>query len=205
MHFKLHLLHCWFLCSSPSSVRSEEGAGLGDQPVRGVERPSGAEPVPDPGLRAPLQPQSTHTQVFLSREDSLTLTNLQSEDRCLSLILTLTCCLQDAEEAGEWQYVLSKSSSLVLNGLQRATRYRLQVRARSQAGYGSFSTESSFSTLPDGTSSHGYIFITVIEVQNNDSCVSRAGVSELVVTGVLVSVGILVLALAAVLGVFCYR
>uniref|UniRef100_A0A671TXB2 receptor protein-tyrosine kinase n=1 Tax=Sparus aurata TaxID=8175 RepID=A0A671TXB2_SPAAU len=51
----------------------------------------------------------------------------------------------------KWQYVSSRSSSVVLTGLQRAGQYQVQVRARSQAGYGSFSAESSFNTLPDGT------------------------------------------------------
>uniref|UniRef100_A0A4W6F2T9 receptor protein-tyrosine kinase n=1 Tax=Lates calcarifer TaxID=8187 RepID=A0A4W6F2T9_LATCA len=55
------------------------------------------------------------------------------------------------KEAGQWQYVSTRSSSLVLTGLQRASRYQVQVRARSQAGYGSFSAVSSFNTHPDGT------------------------------------------------------
>uniref|UniRef100_A0A3P8P4H5 receptor protein-tyrosine kinase n=1 Tax=Astatotilapia calliptera TaxID=8154 RepID=A0A3P8P4H5_ASTCA len=83
---------------------------------------------------------------------------------------------EDGEESVEWQYVFSRSSSLVLNGLQRATRYRVQVRARSQAGYGSFGAETGFNTLPDG-------------------------VSQLMVTGVSASLGILVLAVAAIVGV----
>uniref|UniRef100_A0A3P8V9N8 receptor protein-tyrosine kinase n=1 Tax=Cynoglossus semilaevis TaxID=244447 RepID=A0A3P8V9N8_CYNSE len=45
-----------------------------------------------------------------------------------------------------------KSSSMVLTGLQQGTQYQVQVRARSQAGYGSFSSSSTFSTQPDGTS-----------------------------------------------------
>uniref|UniRef100_A0A3P9DSP9 receptor protein-tyrosine kinase n=2 Tax=Haplochromini TaxID=319058 RepID=A0A3P9DSP9_9CICH len=87
---------------------------------------------------------------------------------------------EDGEESVEWQYVFSRSSSLVLNGLQRATRYRVQVRARSQAGYGSFGAETGFNTLPDG-------------------------VSQLMVTGVSASLGILVLAVAAIVGVFSMK
>uniref|UniRef100_A0A8C6MC42 receptor protein-tyrosine kinase n=1 Tax=Nothobranchius furzeri TaxID=105023 RepID=A0A8C6MC42_NOTFU len=56
-----------------------------------------------------------------------------------------------AEEVGQWQYVASRSSSVVLSGLQRATPYQVQVRARSQVGYGPFSSTRTFSTLPDGT------------------------------------------------------
>ncbi|KAI3375658.1 hypothetical protein L3Q82_003715 [Scortum barcoo] len=77
---------------------------------------------------------------------------------------------EEGEEAGQWQYVSSRSSSVVLTGLQRAAQYQVQVRTRSQAGYGSFSTASTFNTLPDGV-----------------------GHSHLVLTGVLVSMGILLL------------
>ncbi|XP_038587798.1 ephrin type-B receptor 4b-like isoform X4 [Micropterus salmoides] len=89
---------------------------------------------------------------------------------------------KDGEEAGQWQYVSSRSSSVVLTGLRRATQYQVQVRAHSQAGYGSFSAASSFSTLPDGV-----------------------GHSQLVVTGVLASMGILLLIAALMVAVYCYR
>ncbi|XP_041840653.1 ephrin type-B receptor 4b isoform X2 [Melanotaenia boesemani] len=88
----------------------------------------------------------------------------------------------EGEEAGQWQYVSSKSSSVVLTGLQRAAQYQVQVRGRSQAGYGSFSGASSFSTLPDG-----------------------GGRSQLVLTAVLVSMGILILVAAATAAALCYR
>lgn len=68
---------------------------------------------------------------------------------CASATDVMVC--QDGEDAGQWQYVSSRSSSVVLSGLQRALQYQVQVRARSQAGYGSFSTASVFNTLPDGT------------------------------------------------------
>ncbi|KAG8005873.1 Ephrin type-B receptor 4, partial [Nibea albiflora] len=89
---------------------------------------------------------------------------------------------KDGEEAGQWQYVSSRSSSVVLSGLQRALQYQVQVRARSQTGYGSFSMASSFSTLPDG-----------------------AAHSQLVLTGVLVSMGILLLITVVIVAVYCYR
>ncbi|XP_059210829.1 ephrin type-B receptor 4b-like isoform X2 [Centropristis striata] len=89
---------------------------------------------------------------------------------------------KDGEEAGQWQYVLSQSSSVVLRGLRRAAQYLVQVRARCQAGYGSFSAASSFSTLPDG-GAH----------------------SQLAVTAVLVSMAILLLIAATTLAFFCYR
>uniref|UniRef100_A0A8P4FWN3 receptor protein-tyrosine kinase n=1 Tax=Dicentrarchus labrax TaxID=13489 RepID=A0A8P4FWN3_DICLA len=85
---------------------------------------------------------------------------------------------KDGEEAGQWQYVSSRSSSLVLTGLQRATSYQVQVRARSQAGYGSFGAATGFNTLPDGRS------------------------LSLVLTGVLVSVGILLLVAVVMVAVY---
>ncbi|XP_068569138.1 ephrin type-B receptor 4b-like isoform X2 [Cebidichthys violaceus] len=88
---------------------------------------------------------------------------------------------KEGEGAGQWQYVSSRSSSVVVSGLQRAVRYQVQVRARSQAGYGSFSQEESFNTLPDGVG------------------------SQLVVTVVLVSMGILMLIATAILALYCYR
>ncbi|KAI3375956.1 hypothetical protein L3Q82_016374 [Scortum barcoo] len=90
---------------------------------------------------------------------------------------------KEGEEAGQWQYVSSRSSSVVLTGLQRAAQYQVQVRTfRSQAGYGSFSTASTFNTLPDGV-----------------------GHSHLVLTGVLVSMGILLLIAVVIVAVYCYR
>uniref|UniRef100_G3N862 receptor protein-tyrosine kinase n=1 Tax=Gasterosteus aculeatus aculeatus TaxID=481459 RepID=G3N862_GASAC len=88
---------------------------------------------------------------------------------------------KEGEGAGQWQYVSSRSSSVVVTGLRRAARYRVQVRGRSQAGYGSFSPESSFSTLPEGVG------------------------SQLVVTAALVSMGILMLVATAILALYCYR
>ncbi|XP_068164362.1 ephrin type-B receptor 4b isoform X2 [Antennarius striatus] len=88
---------------------------------------------------------------------------------------------KDGEEAGQWQYVSTKYASVVLNGLQRAWRYQVQVRARSQNGYGAFSTTGVFSTLPDAVS------------------------HSLVLTVVLVSMATLLLIAVVVVAVFCYR
>uniref|UniRef100_A0A8C5AJR3 receptor protein-tyrosine kinase n=1 Tax=Gadus morhua TaxID=8049 RepID=A0A8C5AJR3_GADMO len=53
-------------------------------------------------------------------------------------------------DGSDWMYSLSDSSSIILSGLQRSSSYRVQVRARSQAGYGPFSPATSFSTQPEG-------------------------------------------------------
>uniref|UniRef100_A0A8C7VIZ6 receptor protein-tyrosine kinase n=1 Tax=Oncorhynchus mykiss TaxID=8022 RepID=A0A8C7VIZ6_ONCMY len=45
---------------------------------------------------------------------------------------------------------LSDSNQVVLSDLRRATQYEVQVRARTMAGYGSFSPAASFRTMPDG-------------------------------------------------------
>ncbi|XP_075891323.1 ephrin type-B receptor 4b-like isoform X2 [Nelusetta ayraudi] len=89
---------------------------------------------------------------------------------------------KDGEEAGQWQYVSSRSASVVLTGLQRAQRYQVQVRARSQAGYGTFGMAAVFNTLPDGTAQ-----------------------SQLVLTGVLVSLAILLLIAATAVAMYFYR
>ncbi|KAM4564631.1 ephrin type-B receptor 4b-like [Fundulus diaphanus] len=81
-----------------------------------------------------------------------------------------------------WEYLPSEAASAVLSGLQRATRYQVQVRARSQAGYGPFSAVSTVSTLPDG-----------------------AARSQLVLIAVLVSVTMLLLVAAVTAGSIWYR
>uniref|UniRef100_A0A8B9HJU8 receptor protein-tyrosine kinase n=1 Tax=Astyanax mexicanus TaxID=7994 RepID=A0A8B9HJU8_ASTMX len=55
---------------------------------------------------------------------------------------------------GSRTYITSKGNSLALTDLSRASQYRVQVRARTKAGYGHFSNTATFSTLPDGTYTH---------------------------------------------------
>ncbi|XP_059933106.1 ephrin type-B receptor 4b-like isoform X1 [Gadus macrocephalus] len=62
-----------------------------------------------------------------------------------------------AVEGSDWMYSLSDSSSIILSGLQRSSSYRVQVRARSQAGYGPFSPATSFSTQPEGGHVHRWV------------------------------------------------
>ncbi|XP_070711371.1 ephrin type-B receptor 4b-like [Pempheris klunzingeri] len=89
---------------------------------------------------------------------------------------------KDGEEAGRWRYVSSRSSSVVLTALQPETTYQVQVRARWAEGYGSFSTEGSYSTLSDAVTN-----------------------PRLVVTGVLVSLVILLLIAVVTVAMYCYR
>lgn len=87
---------------------------------------------------------------------------------------------KDGEGAGQWQYSSSPSASFVLGGLRRATQYQVQVRARSTTGFGPFSPETSFSTLPEGN-------------------------PHLVLTAILVTMTILLLVGGALIATFCYR
>lgn len=139
-----NLIYYWSVCvcSSSSSDWSEEGSRHGDQRVFRVEHPSSAEPVPRPGLSSPLQPQGKYT-------NKLSYTQGWAD----GLWCNCWCYgCQHGEEAGQWQYVSTRSSSVELTGLQQATQYQVQVRARSQAGYGSFSSLNNINTKPDGTS-----------------------------------------------------
>uniref|UniRef100_UPI003AAB6E44 ephrin type-B receptor 4b-like n=1 Tax=Centroberyx gerrardi TaxID=166262 RepID=UPI003AAB6E44 len=131
-------------------------------------------PAPVSGLR-----KTAASETSLSLEWNVPL--LQNQFNILDY--QLRYCPKDGEQAGQWQYLSSKSSSVVLPGLRRAARYQIQVRARSQAGYGSFSPAGSFSTLPDEGEGH----------------------SQLMVTGVLVAMGILLLIAVAILAAYCYR
>uniref|UniRef100_A0A672QAV1 receptor protein-tyrosine kinase n=1 Tax=Sinocyclocheilus grahami TaxID=75366 RepID=A0A672QAV1_SINGR len=80
-------------------------------------------------------------------------------------------------------YISSKSNSVVLNDLTRASQYQVQVRARTAAGYGHFSPAANISTLPDDEESP----------------------SRLLLTGVLVAIGLLILITVVIVAVFCFR
>ncbi|XP_055045467.1 ephrin type-B receptor 4b isoform X2 [Misgurnus anguillicaudatus] len=82
-----------------------------------------------------------------------------------------------------WQYVNSRSNSVSLNDLARASQYQVQVRARTAAGYGHFSPVTVISTLPDVEESP----------------------SRLMLAGVLSAVGLLVLIAVVIVAVFCFR
>uniref|UniRef100_A0AAZ3R6P8 receptor protein-tyrosine kinase n=1 Tax=Oncorhynchus tshawytscha TaxID=74940 RepID=A0AAZ3R6P8_ONCTS len=90
--------------------------------------------------------------------------------------------LRYCPKSGQWQYVTSVVSSVVVSNLQRSTSYQVQVRARTMAGYSNFSPASTFTTLPDKVEAH----------------------SQLMVTGVLVAMGILLLITAVIIAGYCY-
>uniref|UniRef100_A0A667X911 receptor protein-tyrosine kinase n=1 Tax=Myripristis murdjan TaxID=586833 RepID=A0A667X911_9TELE len=86
-------------------------------------------------------------------------------------------------EKEQCHYRESDRNQVVLSDLRRATQYEVQVRARTMAGYGSFSPAAIFRTLPDGHDSP----------------------SQLLVTGILIAVGMLLLVAFICVAVFCIR
>lgn len=117
--------------------------------------------------------------------------------------------LQEGEEAGQWEYVSSRSASVVLTSLQRAQRYQVQVRARSQAGYGTFGPAAVFNTLPDGTTQSLWALTKTQFWEKEDKwfgcCFSGAAQSQLVLTGVLVFLAILLLIAAIAVALYFHR
>ncbi|KAK0140785.1 Ephrin type-B receptor 4 [Merluccius polli] len=95
---------------------------------------------------------------MMSSESSLTLEwSAPSSPSHLPHYPILNYQTRYALEGSDWLYILSDSSSIVLSGLQRSSHYRVQVRARSQAGYGAFSPATSFSTQPE--EGHTHLFV----------------------------------------------
>uniref|UniRef100_A0A672ZPH1 receptor protein-tyrosine kinase n=1 Tax=Sphaeramia orbicularis TaxID=375764 RepID=A0A672ZPH1_9TELE len=58
-------------------------------------------------------------------------------------------------------YTESNRNQIVLTDLRRATQYEVQVRARTMAGYGSFSPAAIFRTLPDGKKKRHFPFFSL--------------------------------------------
>ncbi|KAI4889658.1 hypothetical protein NFI96_021568, partial [Prochilodus magdalenae] len=96
----------------------------------------------------------------------------------------LRYCEKERGADEHWcRYKESDSNQVVLSDLRRATQYEVQVRARTQAGYSSFSPAKSFRTLPD----------------EDDSS------SPLLVTGVLIAMGMLLLITVIGIAIYCIR
>uniref|UniRef100_A0A3B3ZUA8 receptor protein-tyrosine kinase n=1 Tax=Periophthalmus magnuspinnatus TaxID=409849 RepID=A0A3B3ZUA8_9GOBI len=62
----------------------------------------------------------------------------------------LRYCERERRSEDQCFYTESSRNQAVLTDLRRATQYEVQVRARTMAGYGSFSPTAIFRTLPDG-------------------------------------------------------
>uniref|UniRef100_A0A8B9HFK0 receptor protein-tyrosine kinase n=1 Tax=Astyanax mexicanus TaxID=7994 RepID=A0A8B9HFK0_ASTMX len=95
----------------------------------------------------------------------------------------LRYCEKERGADEHWcRYKESESNQVVLSDLRRATQYEVQVRARTQAGYSSFGPATSFRTLPDDDPS-----------------------SPLLVTGVLITMGMLLLITVIGIAIYCIR
>ncbi|KAJ3580564.1 hypothetical protein NHX12_034377, partial [Muraenolepis orangiensis] len=95
----------------------------------------------------------------------------------------LRYCEKERQSPERCHYKESPGNQVVLSDLRRATQYEVQVRARTLGGYGSFSPAATFRTLPDGHDSP----------------------SQILVTGVLVAVGMLLVITVIFAAVFCMR
>uniref|UniRef100_A0A667X993 receptor protein-tyrosine kinase n=1 Tax=Myripristis murdjan TaxID=586833 RepID=A0A667X993_9TELE len=108
----------------------------------------------------------------VSTESSLTLHwSVPAQPHYTILQYQLRYCEKERRSEEQCHYRESDRNQVVLSDLRRATQYEVQVRARTMAGYGSFSPAAIFRTLPDGHDSP----------------------SQLLVTGILIAVGMLLL------------
>uniref|UniRef100_A0A8C6L056 receptor protein-tyrosine kinase n=1 Tax=Nothobranchius furzeri TaxID=105023 RepID=A0A8C6L056_NOTFU len=107
-----------------------------------------------------------------STESSLTLHwSVPAQPHYNILQYELRYCEKERRSESQCFYTESNRSQAVLTDLRRATQYEVQVRARTLAGYSSFSPAAVFRTLPDG----------------HDSA------SQFLVPGILIAVGMLLL------------
>ncbi|XP_067112731.1 ephrin type-B receptor 4a isoform X2 [Osmerus mordax] len=158
------------------------------QALNGVSQQSGKAPTSDSvnittSHDVPVLVSTVRKTV--STESSLTLHwSVPAQPHYTILQYQLRYC--EKERRGEEQscrYRESDSNQVVLSDLRRATQYEVQVRARTMAGYGSFGPAASFRTLPD---------------EDDDS-------SQLLVTGVLIAMGMLLLITVITVAVYCIR
>ncbi|XP_015244088.1 PREDICTED: ephrin type-B receptor 4-like [Cyprinodon variegatus] len=119
-----------------------------------------------------------------STESSLTLQwSVPDQPHYNVLMYQLRYCEKEKRSENRCSNKQTDTNQAVLTDLRRATQYEVQVRARTQAGYGSFSPAVVFSTLPDGYDS----------------------ASQFLVPGILIAVGMLLLVTFVVLAIFCLR
>uniref|UniRef100_A0A8C2ZMQ6 receptor protein-tyrosine kinase n=1 Tax=Cyclopterus lumpus TaxID=8103 RepID=A0A8C2ZMQ6_CYCLU len=114
-----------------------------------------------------------------STESSLTLHwSVPAQPHYTILQYQLRYCEKD-----QCHYSESNRNQAVLTDLRRATQYEVQVRARTMAGYGSFSPAAMFHTLPDGLDS----------------------AAQFLVPGILIAMGMLLLVTFVLVAVYCIR
>ncbi|KAG7484031.1 hypothetical protein MATL_G00044920 [Megalops atlanticus] len=158
------------------------------QALNGVSHNSGREPASESvNITTSRDVPMLVSEIRGSRatESSLTLSwTLPSEPHYAILLYQLRYCEKERrDEENSCRYKETVSNQVVLSDLRRATQYEVQVRARTMAGYGSFSKAYTFRTEP-----------------NEDT-----PDSQLMVTGVLVAMGTLLLITVIAMAVFCIR
>ncbi|XP_061818354.1 ephrin type-B receptor 4a isoform X3 [Nerophis lumbriciformis] len=157
------------------------------QALNGVSQLSGKDPASDsvnittsydvPSLVSVIQKSD-------STESSLTLHwSVPVQPHYTILQYQLRYCEKERRSEDQCHYAESSRNQAVLTDLRRATQYEVQVRARTMAGFGSFSPAAVFRTLPDG----------------HDSS------SQFLVPGILIAVGMLLLVTFIFVAAYCIR
>ncbi|KAJ8275469.1 hypothetical protein COCON_G00072210 [Conger conger] len=156
------------------------------QALNGVSQPSGRAPAGES-----VNVTTSHDVPVLvsgimqgrATESSLSLHWTRPEQPHYNILLyQLRYCEKQKQEGPSCRYKETLSNEAVLTDLRRATEYEVQVRARTVAGYGTFSSATRVRTLPEDTPD-----------------------SQLMVTGVLVAMGTLLLISIIAMAVFCIR
>ncbi|XP_044078943.1 ephrin type-B receptor 4a [Siniperca chuatsi] len=157
------------------------------QSLNGVSQLSGKDPASEsvnittshdvPSLVSVIQKSD-------STESSLTLHwSVSAQPHYTILQYQLRYCEKERRSEDQCHYTESNRNQAVLTDLRRATQYEVQVRARTMAGYGSFSPAAIFRTLPDGQDS----------------------ASQFLVPGILIAVGMLLLVTFVFVAAYCIR
>ncbi|XP_075876660.1 ephrin type-B receptor 4a-like [Nelusetta ayraudi] len=157
------------------------------QALNGVSQLSGKEPA-----SKSVNITTTHDVPSLvsvirksdSTESSLTLYwSVPAQAHYNILQYQIRYCEKEQRSEDQCHYTESSRNQAVLSDLRRATQYEVQVRAHTEAGYGSFSTPALFRTLPDGQDS----------------------ASQFLLPGVLIAVGMLLLVTFIFVAAYCIR
>ncbi|XP_073335350.1 ephrin type-B receptor 4a-like [Pagrus major] len=157
------------------------------QTLNGVSELSGKEPAGESVNITTIHDVPSLVSVIRksdSTESSLTLHwSVPAQPHYTILQYQLRYCEKERRSEDQCHYAESNRNQAVLTDLRRATQYEVQVRARTMAGYGSFSPAAVFRTLPDGQDS----------------------ASQFLVPGILIAVGMLLLVIFVFVAAYCIR
>ncbi|XP_067464054.1 ephrin type-B receptor 4a-like isoform X1 [Thunnus thynnus] len=157
------------------------------QSINGVSQLSGKDPASESVNITTSHDVPSLVSVIRKRdstESSLTLHwSVPAQPHYTILQYQLRYCEKERRSEDQCHYAESNINQAVLTDLRRATQYEVQVRARTMAGYGSFSPAAVFRTLPDGLDSS----------------------SQFLVPGILIAVGMLLLVTFVFVAAYCIR